>query len=99
MRHLQLLNLCLAALAATFSVVLVVVCLMYAMNLDVAPRLQRELPRLLVTTALFASFALFAALVWWAHNEKKSWAWWSQAALLPALVMTAFGFVSLAGLA
>ena len=98
MKHLQLLNLALAALAATFAIVLAVVCILYAANLDAAPQLHRELFRLLAATALFALFSGFAAWVWWAHHARKSWSWWSQAAMAPVLAATALALTRLVGI-
>ncbi len=98
MKHLQILNLSLAAMAAAFAVVLAVVCVLYAANYDAAPKLARELPRLFVMTGLFAAFAGAAALAWWARSNRKTWAWWPQAALVPAAAAVFFGIASAIGL-
>lgn len=98
MKHLQILNLVLAALAATLALVLGVVCILYLANLDAAPKMQRELPRLLALTLMFSVLGGYAALVWWAQRARKPWAAWSQAALAPVLAAGYLAFVNITGL-
>lgn len=98
MKHLQILNLTLAAIAATFAVVLAVVCVLYAANYDAAPKIARELPRLFAVTVWFALFAGAALLAWWARHRQKTWAWWPQMALAPAAAAVFFGITSATGL-
>lgn len=98
MKHLQILNLTLAALAATLALVLGVVSILYFANLDMAPKMQRELPRLLAMTLMFAALGGYAALVWWAQRVHKTWAGWSQVALAPALAASYFAFLNITGL-
>ncbi len=98
MKPLQILNLTLAALAATLALVLGVVCILYGANLDAAPKLQRELPRLLAMTLMFTLLSAYAGLVWWAQRGHKSWAAWSQAALAPVLAAAYLAFLCITGL-
>lgn len=98
MKHLQIFNLSLLLLAATFAIVLGVVCILYLAQLDAAPLVRRELPRLLAITALFTALGAYAALVWWAQHAQKPWAWWPQLALAPVLVASFFAFQNITGL-
>ncbi|MEK6805241.1 MAG: hypothetical protein AABY95_01155 [Pseudomonadota bacterium] len=98
MKHLQILNLALAALAATLALVLGVVSILYLANLDAAPKMQRELPRLLAMTLMFSVLGGYAALVWWAQRVRQPWAPWSQAMLAPVLAAGVLIFMNIAGL-
>lgn len=86
MKYLQILNLGLAALGFTFTLILAVECLIYAVYLGDDPVIAAQLPALLRFTAAFAALALGAGLAWWSQRRRWSWRWGAQ--LLPLLALS-----------
>lgn len=86
MKLLRAFNGLLFALSVTFALTLGVVCLMYAVNLDTAPRVRAEWPGVWQTTATFWVLGVFSGLAWWAQRRSLSWRWIAQALSLIALV-------------
>lgn len=83
MKQLQILNAVLAATGAAFGVVLAVVCVIYAVYLDTAPRLQAEMPLLLTATGSFLALMAAGGLAFLGHRRAWNLRWLVQ--LLPAL--------------
>jgi hypothetical protein len=86
MKLLRAFNGLLFALSATFALTMGVVCLMYAVNLDTAPRVRAEWPTVARTTATFWMLTLFSGLAWWSVRRGFSWRWVAQGLSLTALV-------------
>ncbi len=86
MKLLRAFNGLLFALSATFALTLGVVSLMYAVNLDTAPRVRAEWPAVAQTTATFWVLGVFSGLAWWAQRRNLSWRWIAQALSLVALI-------------
>ncbi|MBI2383472.1 MAG: hypothetical protein HYV18_05320 [Gammaproteobacteria bacterium] len=82
MKYLQILNAVVAAVGASFTVVLGVVCLIYAVYLGEVPRLARELPMLLAMTAGFAALGAFGWLAFQGQRRGRPWAWAMEGAVL-----------------
>lgn len=72
MRALLILDAALMALAATMALVLGVVCILYAANLELSPRLAGELPGLLALTGVFAALAVAAAIAVWSLRRRAA---------------------------
>ncbi len=87
MKLLQILNAVVLALTATLAVTLGVVCLMYAVHLDLSPRMRAEWPTVATVTAVFWVLAVFAGAALWAQHRRHRWRWPAQAASLLALVI------------
>lgn len=78
MKSLQVFNLVVVAAGAALGLVMGVVCVLYAANLDLEPSLRRELPRLLELTAWFSALSTAAALAWLAHRRGWTLRWAMQ---------------------
>lgn len=85
MKALQTFNLVTLLIAVTFAVLLAVVCLMYAVHLDSAPRLRHEWPLLLRTTLVFWALSAVAAAAWTGVRRGAAWRWPAQLALAAVL--------------
>lgn len=71
MRELLIVEVLLTAAAAVMAMVLCVVCILYATNLDASPRLAAELPGLVWLSLGFAvPAALGAAACWTLHRRR-----------------------------
>ena len=86
MKALQWFNVVTLLIAATFAVLLGVVCLLYAVHLDAAPRMREEWPLLVRTTLVFWAVAACSAVAWFGVRRTARWAWPAQAAQVAALV-------------
>lgn len=86
MKLLQLFNAVAFALTATFAVILGVVSLMYAINLDASPRMRAEWPEVAQVTAVFWILAILAGSAWWAQRRRVRWRWLAEAASVAGLV-------------
>lgn len=75
MKYLQALNWILLALGLTMFVNLAVVCLLYLVYLDQAPRYTSEFRTALVTTSLFLAIALSSAAAAFGHRGQRAWRW------------------------
>lgn len=97
MKYLQIVNAAVWALGAAMALVLAVVCILYAANLDAAPQLRADLPRLLKLTGLFALFGAAGAAPFFAHRRGWPGRWLLQVAPLPALGTVVLFFLGLRG--
>jgi hypothetical protein len=82
-RVLQIANLAMLALGLVLTIVLGVVCLLYAVHLDADPIVRRQLPLVLQFTGLLGVFAFTAFLAYAGHRGQKAWRWGAQ--VLPLL--------------
>lgn len=90
MKSLQVFNLVLVAAGAAMGLVMGVVCVLYAANLDLEPSLRRELPLLLELTAWFMALSAAAALAWLAQRS-GGLRWPTQALpLIPVMGLVLF---------
>ncbi|HEY0974797.1 MAG TPA: hypothetical protein VGE57_09915 [Solimonas sp.] len=89
MKALQIFNVVVLLLCATFFVTLGVVTLMYGYHLDAAPRMRAEWPKVSGTTAVFAVLTLIAYLTFWSQRRRFAWRWPAQVGLLVALTVGA----------
>ena len=89
MRYLQGLNWTLLVLGATLFVNLAVVCLLYFLHLDQAPRYRAEFDSVVLSTLLFFGVALAAATAIWGQRRQFSWRWLAEG----VLALTVFGSV------
>lgn len=83
MKGLQILNAGVLITGTVMALVLAVVCLLYGVHLDEAPRLASDLPRLYALTGLFAALALAGAGAFFGHRRQWPARWLLQA--LPAV--------------
>lgn len=90
MKYLQMLNLTLAAVAATFAVVLAVVAIFYGFYLDQSTAVARQFPALLKLVGLFTAAMLVAGAAWWSRWKMKSWA--SEMQIAAAFSWLGFGW-------
>lgn len=74
MKYLQMLNLTLTAVAATFALVLGVVAILYGFHLDESTAVARQFPALLQLVVVFTVCTLVSAVTWWSRHRLKSWA-------------------------
>jgi len=86
MKALHLFNGVMLALAATFTLTLGAVCVMYAFHLDSLPRLRHEWQLVLRVTAIFAVLTAIAAAAFWGQLRQRVWRWPAEGALLATLV-------------
>lgn len=91
MRGLQIFNVVVLATGASMGLVLAVVCVLYAANLELDAALAREMPALLEVTAWFLALAAAAALAFLGHKRNLSVRWPLQALpLIPASGLVLF---------
>jgi hypothetical protein len=95
MKYVQILNAAVAVTGAVMGINLAVVVLLYALNVDDAPRLGADLPRLYALTGLFAGLFAAGAAAFLAQRRRWGARWLLQA--LPALPVAGLA-VFLAGL-
>lgn len=93
LRYLQGLNWALLAVAATFTAVLPVVCLLIYVHLDEAPRYQASFDYVLKITTVFVMLLAAAAVAVWTHQRQHFLRWPAELVLLGAVVYV-FLFVS-----
>ncbi|HEX4896048.1 MAG TPA: hypothetical protein VFV11_06945 [Solimonas sp.] len=86
MKALTQFNAVVLAFAATFAVILGVVCLMYAVNLDAAPRLRAEWPTVSRVTLAFWLLMVVAGAVFLRQRRAPGVRWPEQGVLLASLV-------------
>lgn len=97
MKYLQILNGALAALGAALGTVLAVVCLMYAVHLDSAPRLRDDMPMLLAATGAFVALGAVALGAFVGHRRSWRLRWALQALPFAALASLALIAAQLRG--
>lgn len=97
MKYLQILNLTLTAIAATFALVLAVVAVLLAFNQDLSNAIGRQLPTLLQLVGLFSICTVAAAAAWWAHHRGESWWIGMQVAAAFIWLICGFGMATLLG--
>lgn len=85
MRVLTQINAVVLAIVATFALVLGVVCLMYAANMDASPRIRSEWPTVSRVTAVFWVQMAIAGLVFWWQRRATQVRWLAQVGLVGAL--------------
>jgi hypothetical protein len=91
MKALQILNAAALIVGAAMAVNLAVVCLLYAVHADGAPRLAADLPRLYALTALFTGLGVAGACAFLAQRRQWTARWLLQALpAVPVLGIAAF---------
>lgn len=91
MKGLQILNAAVLITGAVMAINLAVVCLLYGVHVDAAPRLGADLPRLYALTALFTALALAGAGAFFAHRRHWPLRWVLQALpIVPVLGLAVF---------
>lgn len=85
MKLLRAFNGLLFALSATFALTLGVVCLMYFVNLDTAPRVRAEWPTVSQITATFWILMMASGFAWWSVRRGFSWRWIAQGVSIATL--------------
>lgn len=86
MNFLRWYTLGLALLGLTMAITLGVVCLIYMVYLDTAPKLREEWPVLIWSTLMFSALAAVAGVAFQGLRADTRWKWFAQAFLLVALV-------------
>lgn len=86
LRYLQGVNWALLAVAATFTAVLPVVCLLIYVHLDEAPRYQASFDYVFKITMLFLMLLVVAAAAVWTHRRQHFLRWPAEVLLLAAVV-------------
>lgn len=79
MRYLLIVNAALFTLMLTLASVLAVVCLLYAFNAGLSPRIAAELPLLIATTLTFSLLTVVLGAAFWGLWRDHSWRWFGQA--------------------
>lgn len=91
MKGLQILNAAVLVTGAVMAINLAVVCLLYGVHVDSAPRLASDLPRLYTLTGLFTALALAGAAAFFGHRRHWPGHWALQALpIVPILGLVAF---------
>ena len=91
MKGLQILNAAVLITGAVMAINLAVVCLLYGVHVDAAPRLGADLPRLYTLTALFAALGLTGAGAFFGHRRHWPLRWVLQGLpIVPVLGIAAF---------
>jgi hypothetical protein len=70
-KYLQILNASVLAFGAAMGLIMGVVCLLYAVNLELAPQLRAQMPSLLTVTTLFLGLAAASALAF--MGQRRTW--------------------------
>lgn len=86
-KYLQILNWGLLVVGAMMSLVLVVVTLIMALYREEAAAVGGSFTGVASTTAMFALFALAAALAVWGMHRRFAWRWLAEGGLIAALVV------------
>lgn len=89
LKTLKIVNAALLALFATLALVLAVVWLLYAVNLEAAPRLKPQMPTLSAMLGIFFVLTLFAGTAFHGLRRARPWRWIAQAAFAGALAPAA----------
>lgn len=97
MKALLILNAVILFLAAAFAVNLAVVCLLYGVNLDIAPQLGAQMPLLLKVTGIFTAVMISAGFAFFGQRRKARWFWPAQGVLLVVLTVGGFTLAQLLG--
>ncbi len=91
MKGLQILNAAVLVTGAVMAINLAVVCLLYGVHVDSAPRLASDQPRLYALTGLFTVLALAGAAAFFGHRRQWPGRWLLQALpIVPVLGLVAF---------
>ena len=91
MKYLQILNAAVLITGAVMGLNLAVVCLLYGVHLDSAPRLVADMPRLYALTGLFAALAGAGAVAFFGHRRTWAGRWLLQALpVVPVIGILAF---------
>ena len=91
MKGLQILNAAVLITGAVMAINLAVVCLLYGVHVDDAPRLGADLPHLYTLTALFTALGLAGAGAFFGHRRDWPLRWALQALpIVPVLGIAAF---------
>ena len=77
-------------ITSTMTLLLAVVCLLYAIYLDASPKMREELPTLVAATGLFGLLALLSAGAFWGLQRAAAWRWAAQCAMWTAVVVSVF---------
>ena len=94
---MQILNATITALGATLAIVLAVVCLQYAVNLDLNPQLRDQMPGLITLTGLCAALGLAGAAAFLGQRRRWSARWLLQSLPLLSLASIVVFFARLRG--
>lgn len=91
MKGLQILNAAVLVTGAVMAINLAVVCLLYGVHVESAPRLASDLPGLYALTGLFTAVALTGAGAFFGHRRQWPARWLLQALpIVPVLGLVAF---------
>lgn len=91
MKYLQILNAAALIVGAAMAINLAVVCLLYVVHAEGAPRLAADLPRLYALTALFTGLGVAGACAFLAQRRLWTARWLLQALpVVPVLGIAAF---------
>lgn len=91
MNYLQIVNAAMAITGGVMAINLAVVCLLYGVHVDSAPRLAADLPRLYTVTGLFTALGAAGAGAFFAQRRQWPGRWALQALpVLPVLGIAAF---------
>ena len=82
MKYLLYADVVVTAFGAVMTVVLGVVCLLFAVYHDAAPMIDRDLPSLLLVTVAFAVLMGAAGAATIGVYRRRRWLWWAQAGLV-----------------
>lgn len=89
MNFVRFYTILLTLIGVTMTLLLAVVCLLYAIYIDASPKMREEWPTLLAATGLFAVLTLCAGVAWHALRRNARWLWPAQGALVLYAVATA----------
>ncbi len=91
MKGLQILNAAVLVTGAVMAINLAVVCLLYGVHVDSAPRLASDQPRLYALTGLFTVLALAGAAAFFGHRRQWPARWLLQVLpIVPVLGLALF---------
>jgi len=96
-KYLQIANLALLALGLTLTIVVAVECLIYAIYLNADPMINRQLPELLVFTAVLGAFSFASFLAFAGHRAHWRVRWLTQLLPLFGLAGSVAALVALRG--
>ena len=97
MKALQILNAAVVVVGAAMAINLAVVCLLYGVHVDGAPRLAADMPRLFALTGLFTALGGAGAAAFLAQRRLWPARWLLQALPVVPVVGIAVFLASLGG--
>ena len=82
MNFVRFYTILLTLIGVTMTLLLAVVCLLYAIYIDASPKMREEWPTLLIATGMFGTLTVAAGGAFVGLRKQARWLWPAQAVLI-----------------